>query len=122
MEWFKAREQQRKGRQALEKGASEDRLTRADKAAKIIAELLAKAPELGVGRQDAGLTDLIAGVRFLDPSAAEPLSVTLAALPETADPTKVKAWNQLLDSKRKELLRPTERLFKQAVQGQHMSF
>ena len=99
----------------MEKGASEDRLNRADKAAKIIAELLAKAPELGAGRHDANLTDLVAGVRFLNPAAAEPLSVTLAALPETADPTKAKAWSQLLDSKRKELLRPTERLFKQAL-------
>ena len=114
-EWAKAREQQRKGRQALEKGASEDRLSRADKAAKIIAELLAKAPEFGVGDHDADLLDLIAGVMFLNPAAAEPLRTALEKFPETSDPAKAKAWSQLLESRRKELLRPTERLFKQAL-------
>ena len=114
-EWAKAREQQRKGRQALEQGASEDRLSRADKAAKIIAELLAKAADLGASHHDADLVSLIAGVRFLNPAAAEPLEQELTKLPENADTTKAKAWSQLLDAKRKELLRPTERLFKQAL-------
>ena len=114
-EWAKSREQQRAGRQALEKGASADRLDRADKAARIIAELLAKAADLGAARQDPELTQLIAGVRFLDPAAAEPLDVAREKLPQVADPAKARAWNQLLDSKRKELLRPTERLFKQAL-------
>jgi hypothetical protein len=114
-EWIKAREQLRQGRQSLEKGAREDRQTRADKAAKIIQELLAKAPESGAGREDADLADLIAGVRFLSQEAAEPLQVALAALPATPDPSKAKSWNQLVEAKRKDLLRPTEALFKKAL-------
>jgi hypothetical protein len=114
-EWAKAREQVRKGRQAMEKGASEDRLNRAEKAAKIIQELLVKAPDLGVSRQDRDLADLVAGVRFLNPAAAEPLIASLAALPAAVDDSKAKGWKSLIDSKRKELLRPTERLFKQAL-------
>lgn len=114
-EWVKGREQVRKTRASIEKGAAEDRHTRAAKAATVLTDLLAKAPAQGGSRGDQALIDLIAGVHFLDPKAAEPLRAALEALPEKGDPAKAKAWNQTIEAKRKELLRPTERLFKQAL-------
>lgn len=116
-EWAKAREQQRKGRQSLEKGAAADRLERATKAAKVIADLLTKAVDLEACRTDPDLLGLIAGVRLLSPEAAEPLTVTLATLPEqpTTDAKKLKSWAQVLEVKRKDALRPTEKLAQQAL-------
>ena len=79
-EWAKAREQVRKTRASIEKGAAEDRITRAAKAATVLTDLLAKAQAQGASRGDQALIDLIAGVRLLDSKAAEPLQAALDAL------------------------------------------
>lgn len=116
-EWVKAREAQRKGRQALEKGAAVDRIERGTKAAKILAEVLAKNLDKGAYRTDSALLDLLAGVQLLNPEAATPLKAALAALPEQppADRQVLKSWNQVLELKRKEILKPTEKLAQDAL-------
>ncbi len=114
-EWLQAREQQRKNRNQLQKGAAADRVERAGKAAKIIAELLTKNP--GASRSDPDLVALIDGVRYLSPAAAETLAATLASLPEaaTTEPKVLKKWTQQLELKRKDVLKPTEKLAQQAL-------
>ena len=114
-EWVRTREQLRKSRVAIEKGAAEDRLSRAAKAVSLLSDLLAKAKVQGGSCTDRDLIDLVAGVRFLDPKSAEPLQAALDGLPEKGDPAKAKAWGQLIEAKRKDVLKPTERLFKQAL-------
>lgn len=116
-EWGKARQHLRKARAAIEKGAAEDRIARAGKAVTVLTDLLAKGRAQGGWRGDQNLVDLIAGVRFLDERSAEPLQAALELLPEKGDPAKAKTWGQTIEAKRKELLRPTERLFKQALEA-----
>ena len=117
LEWARTREQARTARVDMAKGAAQDRVARAGKAAAVVAALLEKAPANGAGRDDRDLGDLIAGVRFLAAPAAAPLEAALKALPEAADPAKAKAWRLLVEAKRADVLRPTERLFKQALDG-----
>ncbi len=117
LEWIRGREQLRQVRAALEKGMLANCEDRAHKAAKLIAELLPKVKELGAGRNDQDLNDLIAGVRFLQPAVAEPLTAILAAFPEAGatEPKQVKAIGSLIESKRRVILQPTEKLFSQAL-------
>ena len=116
-EWIRGREQLRQVRAALEKGMLANREERAQKAAKLIADLLPKAKELGAGRNDSDLNDLITGVRFLHAPSAEPLAAILATFSE-AGPTDAKqaqAIVSLIESKRRIILQPTEKLFSQAL-------
>ncbi len=118
LEWARGREQVRTVRVAIEQGAAADRTDRAGRAAKIVAELIARGATMGVARTDADLRDLINGVRFLSPAAAAPLDAALAPLPAAAeakpDAKTARAWSQLLDNRRLDLLKPTEVLFKKA--------
>ena len=112
-DWMRQRELLRKQRSPYEQGAEDGRQARAERGAKIVADLLLKAKDQGVGRDDAGLRDLIAGIRYQYAPAALSLAGGLAALPEHAavDPKQAKAWSQLLEARRKVVLQPTEKLF-----------
>ncbi len=117
--WYQQRAALRKSRVAMEQGASEDRLARAARASRLIEELVAKATEQGVGRDDVDLGNLVTGVSLLDPNKNAPLSALLGTLPEKtiADAKQLKAWQQILEAKRTDLLKPTEKLFKDALEA-----
>lgn len=117
--WLRQREVQRQTRQRLNAGAKADREVRATKSATIVSELLGKAAEQGVGRDDPSLSGLITGVRFLHAPAAEPLAVALAKLPEhgSADAKALHAWTSLVESRREALLKPTMTLSQEALKA-----
>lgn len=115
--WLQERAAVRKMCTAIEQGAADDRVERAKRAAHVVAELLVKTKELGIGRDDVDLAHLVTGVGFLDAATGAPLTASWSALPEksTTDAKQNKAWQQLLEPKRNDLLKPTEKLFKQAL-------
>jgi hypothetical protein len=115
-EWMRQREQIRKQRSEFEQEVEDNRKSRAEKAARIIAELLIKAKEYRIGRDDHSLRDLIAGVRFLHPAVAEPLDRDFASFTERteSDPKQTTAWCQLVEKRRRDVLKPTENLFNEA--------
>ena len=115
--WYQERAALRKSRMAIEQGAADDRVERATRAVKVVEDLLTKAKEMGIGRTDVDLASLVSGVCYLDAATGAPAAVSLAALSEksTADAKQQKAWLQLLESKRNDLLKPTEKLFKLAL-------
>lgn len=117
--WYQQRAALRKSRVALEQGASEDRVARAARASRLIEELVAKATQQGVGRDDADLISLVSGVSLLDPAQNAPLSALLLTLPEKtlADAKQFKVWQQTLEALRTDLLKPTEKLFKDALEA-----
>jgi Protein of unknown function (DUF1570) len=117
--WYQQRAALRKSRVAMEQGASDDRVARAVRASRLIEELVAKAKEQGIGRDDEDLINLVSGVSLLDPNKNAPLTALLATLPEktTADAKQLKIWQPLLETKRNDLLKPTEKLFKDALEA-----
>ena len=115
--WFQDRAALRKTRSAIEQGAADDRVDRASRAIRVIDELVAKAKEMNIGRDDVDLAKLVSGVCYLDAATGAPLMATWLALPDksTVDAKQLKVWQQILEPKRNDLLKPTEKLFKQAL-------
>ena len=96
--WLQERAAVRKMRTAIEQGAADDRVDRATRAAQVVADLMVKAKEMGIGRDDVDLAHLVTGVGFLDAATGAPLTTTWSGLPEksTTDAKQIKAWQQLL--------------------------
>jgi hypothetical protein len=120
--WLEARAINRKGREAMYKGAAADRADRAKKAALVLVELAKAAEKQRVPGQDADFAAMVKFIERLDAEQAKQAAEALKSLPsepamadEKADEKMTKAWERTYASKRLLFTKPTEILGQKAL-------